>query len=60
MYVLIIVPPSFMVFINIINKDYFKPLFNNALGIIILLIISFIYITYIIVVRKVLKVKYIK
>ena len=60
MYVLIVVPPLFMLFINIINRNYFMPLFNNALGIILLIIICLIYITYIFVVRKILKVKVIK
>ena len=60
MYVLIIVPPVFIIFINILNKDYFKPLFTNAFGIILLIIMVLIYVTYIIVVRKVLKVRGIK
>ncbi len=60
MYVLIIVPIVFVVFINMLNKDYFKPLFTNAFGIILLIIMVLIYVTYIIVVRKVLKVRGIK
>ena len=57
MYVLIIVPPLFMVVINLINKDYFEPMFNNPLGIALLFIMLIIYITYIFVVRKTLKVR---
>ena len=57
MTILIIVPPSFIVFIGIINKEYFIPLLNNILGIILLIIMNLIYATYIIVVRKVLKVR---
>ena len=60
MYVLIIVPIAFVVFISLINKDYFKVLFNNPLGIALLFIILIIYITYIVVVRKVMKVRGIK
>ena len=60
MYVLIIVPPLFIVFISMLNKDYFRPLFTNAFGIILLIIMVLIYITYIVVVRKVLKVRGIK
>ena len=57
MYVLIIVPPLFVVFINLINKEYFDVLINNVLGNVLLIIMAVIYITYIIVVRKVLKIK---
>lgn len=60
MYVLIVVPPLFVLFINLINKDYFTPILNNVLGIALLVIMSLIYITYIIVVRRVLKVRGIK
>ena len=60
MYVLIVVPIVFVVFISIINKEYFKPLFANPLGIVLGLIMLIIYITYIIVVRRVLKVRGIK
>ena len=60
MYVLIIVPIVFVLFINLINKDYFEPLFTNPIGIIILILIVVIYVTYIVVVRRVLKVRGIK
>ena len=60
MYVLIIVPIAFVLFINLINKDYFKVLFENPLGIILIIIMLIIYITYIVVVRKVMKVRGIK
>lgn len=59
-YVLTIVPIAFVLFISLINKDYFKVLFNNPLGIILIVIMLIIYITYIIVVRKVMKVRGIK
>ena len=60
MYVLIVVPIVFVLFISLINKDYFKVLFENPLGIILLIIMLIIYITYIIVVRKVMRVRGIK
>ena len=60
MYVLMIVPIAFVIFIGVINKEYFKPLFSNPLGYVLIGIMIIIYITYIIVVRKVLKVRGIK
>jgi tight adherence protein B len=60
MYVLIIVPIAFVIFISLINKDYFNVLFTNPLGIVLIIIMLIIYITYIIVVRKVMKIEGIK
>lgn len=60
MYVLMIVPIAFVIFIGVINKEYFKPLFSNPLGYALIGIMIIIYTTYIIVVRKVLKVRGIK
>ena len=60
MYVLMIVPIVFVIFISLINKEYFQPLLVNPLGIILGIIMVIIYITYIIVVRRVLKVRGIK
>lgn len=57
MYVLILVPPLFIIFISLINKEYFEPLINNVLGNILLIMMGIIYVSYIIVVRKVLKIK---
>ena len=57
MYVLIVVPIAFVLFISIINKDYFKVLFENPIGIALIFIMIIIYITYIIVVKKVMKVR---
>lgn len=56
-YVLIFVPIVFIIFIGIINIGYFEPLFKNPLGIAIITIMLIIYISYIIIVRKVMKVK---
>ena len=60
MYVLIFVPLVFAVFINIINSNYFAPLFTNPIGIVLLIIMLLIYIIYIIVVRRVMNVRGIK
>ena len=60
MYVLVLVPPLFVLLINLINKAYFEPLFNNILGNILLLVMLLIYVVYIAIVRKVLKVEGIK
>lgn len=60
MYVLILVPPLFIVFINLINKEYFEPLFNTGLGVVLLVVMLIIYISYIFVVKRVLKVRGIK
>lgn len=57
MYVLICVPVAFALLIGLINKDYFKPLIENPLGFVIIGISLIIYITYIYVVRKVMKVR---
>ena len=55
--VLMIVPIAFILLIWIINPTYFLPLFTNNLGIILIGIIATYYILYIIVIRKLLKVK---
>lgn len=57
MYVLIIIPIVFIAFISIINNGYFKPLFETPLGLALVFIMIFIYIIYIIVVRKVMNVR---
>lgn len=57
MYVLLLVPIIFAIFINVANKDYFKPLFTNPLGLLLMGIMVVIYIAYIIVVRKVMKIR---
>ena len=57
MYVLICVPVAFTLLIGMINKDYFKPLIENPLGFVIIGIALIIYVAYIYVVRKVMKVR---
>lgn len=57
MYVLILVPISFIALVSFINKDYFAPLFSSTIGIIIVLIIILLYVLYIFIVRKVMKIR---
>lgn len=57
MYVLILVPISFIALVSFINKDYFSPLFNSPIGIIIVITILTLYIVYIFIVRKVMKIR---
>lgn len=56
-YVLFIVPVLFVLFISLIDKEYFLPLINNPLGIVITAVILIFYIIYILVIRKVMKVR---
>ena len=55
--ILMIVPIAFIMLIWIINPSYFYPLLTNTLGYIIIGLIIIYYIIYIIVIRKLLKVK---
>lgn len=57
MYVLTIMPVLFVIVISFINKEYFKPLFTSSIGFIIIGIILILYIAYIIIVRKIMKVR---
>ena len=57
MNVLTIMPVIFVIFISFLKPDYFKPLFTSGIGFIILGIILIIYISYILVVRKIMKVR---
>lgn len=57
MYVLILVPIVFVAFLGIINIGYFEPLFTNPLGIALIVIMLIIYIAYIIIVKKIMKVR---
>lgn len=55
--VLTIVPIAFILMIWVINPTYFLPLLTNKLGLIIIGIVLIYYIIYIIVIRRLLKVK---
>lgn len=56
--VLVFLPFVFTLVIVFLNPNYFNPLFNTPIGILFLLIISSLYILYVLVVKKVLKVNY--
>ena len=55
--VLVSLPLFFSFIIFILNPTYFNPLFSSGLGILLLLAIIFLYINYILVIRKAMKVK---
>ena len=55
--VLIALPVVFTLLINVLNRDYFKPLFSSPVGLVVLFIIISLYILYIIIIRKALKVE---
>lgn len=55
--VLAIMPIIFVLVIYLLDRTYFYPLFNNPLGIMILIIIGIIYISYIIVVKRIIRIK---
>lgn len=57
MYVLMVVPLFFVLIISMINPTYFAPLFANSLGLILIFIMLVIYITYIIIVRKIINIR---
>ena len=55
---LIFLPFIFILLIFILNPTYFKPLFNNPIGILILLLIVILYSLYIYIVKKILEVEF--
>lgn len=54
--ILAIIPTFITLIIMMINTNYFLPLINSPLGIIIILIIVILYLSYILIIKKVLKV----
>lgn len=56
-YVLSVVPIFFVVIISIVNPDYFLSFFTTSLGIILFIFMLIYYLTYIIVVNKLMKVR---
>lgn len=55
--ILVVIPILLFLGIFILNTSYFIPLFQDPMGIMLLLIILLIYVVYIIVIRRVMKVK---
>ena len=54
--VLLVMPIILYLVIIILNKDYFSPLYNSTIGILILSLIILLYFFYVLLIRKVLKV----
>ena len=57
MWVLSIVPVVFIIFIMLFNPEYFEPLYQNGLGFIIIGAIMVLYVVYLVVVRKIMKIR---
>ena len=57
MWVLFLLPILYVGIISLLNPLYFEPFFNTSLGIILMTIIGILYVIYIVVVRKILKVR---
>ena len=57
MYVLIFVPILFILFISLINREYFTVLFTHPIGYILMIVEVIIYTLYIFVVRKIMKIR---
>ena len=55
--ILVFIPIIFTFVIYVLDNSYFNPLFSNPLGIGIIVVIVFLYIMYIIIVKRVIKVK---
>jgi len=47
----------FAIFLSFIDRSFFVPLFNSTLGILVLILMLILYVTYIIIVNKVMKVR---
>ena len=57
MYVLIFMPIIFISIVCLINTSYFKPLITHPLGIVIIFVEIVIYVIYIIVVKKIMRIR---
>ena len=56
-YILLFIPIVFVLVIYVLDSMYFNPLFNNIFGYMIIVVCMVIYITYIIIVKNLLKVR---
>lgn len=56
-YILLTIPILLVIMINILNPTYYAPLFKNPIGYLIIIIICILYIVYIFIIRKILKVE---
>lgn len=57
MWVLFLVPILYIILISILNPAYFEPFINTSVGIVLAFVAAIFYIIYIIIVRKILKVR---
>ncbi len=55
-YVLLFIPIVFVLFIYLLDSTYFNPLFTGGLGYLIIALILLLYISYIVVIKKIMKV----
>lgn len=55
--ILICIPIVFILVIYVLDANYFTPLFTNPLGVVIISIIIILYVLYIIIVRKIIRIK---
>lgn len=55
-YVLLFIPIIFIILIYFLDNTYFNPLFNSGLGILIVITCLVLYITYIMIVKKIMKI----
>jgi Flp pilus assembly protein TadB len=56
-YILVLLPIVFMLAITVVSPDYFIPLVDNPLGLLILIVIILIYLLYTYIVRMIMKVR---
>jgi len=55
-YILLFIPITFILVIYILDNNYFSPLFNNIMGYIIMMICAILYVTYIVIVKRIMKI----
>ena len=55
--ILYFLPAAFMGIVSLISPNYFKPFFDSAIGLLIFMLIVAIYLLYISLVRKIMRVK---
>ena len=57
MWILFLIPIAYVLIISLLNPAYFDPFFNTTLGVILITIGIILYVVYIFIVRKILKVR---
>ncbi len=56
-YVLTLMPIAFILFVGFVNPSFFKPLVTTEIGFILIGIMLIIYISYVIVVRRIMRIR---